>query len=347
MNKSPIVDAIKKVMPAVVSIIISKSLDELEKEVPKELLPFLPYGGLRSQIPAEEIDARGMVKVGGGSGFIVEKTGTILTNKHVIVDPRAEYAVIMNDGKKFNAKVLARDPIDDVAILDMPGQNLPTIPLGNSDDVELGETAIAVGNALGIFRNSVSAGIISGLGRSIRAASEPNAAPQELRGLLQTDAAINPGNSGGPLVNLNGEAIGINSAIVFGAQNLGFAIPINFAKRDLNDLKKFGRIKRPLLGLRYVSVDENLKDKMKLPANHGALVIGQIPQTEAIVPGSPAHKAGIKEKDLVVECDGEMITGEHTIQDILEEKEVGDILVMKVLRGKKALNLKVVLTERK
>ncbi|TSC89872.1 MAG: hypothetical protein G01um10143_362 [Parcubacteria group bacterium Gr01-1014_3] len=347
MTKSPIVDAIKKVMPAVVSIIISKSLDDLEKEVPKELLPFLPYGGLRSQIPAEEIDARGMVKVGGGSGFIVEKTGTILTNKHVIVDPHAEYAVIMNDGKKFNAKVLARDPIDDVAILDMPGQNLPTISLGNSDDVELGETAIAVGNALGLFRNSVSAGIISGLGRSIRAASEPNAPQQELRGLLQTDAAINPGNSGGPLVNLNGEAIGINSAIVFGAQNLGFAIPINFAKRDLADLKKFGRIKRPLLGLRYVSVDENLKDKMKLPANHGALVIGQIPQTEAIVPGSPAHKAGIKEKDLVVECDGEMITSEHTIQDILEEKEVGDTLIMKVLRGKKALNVKVVLTERK
>ncbi len=347
MTKSPIVDAIKKVMPAVVSIIISKSLDDLEKEVPKELLPFLPYGGLRSQIPAEEIDARGMVKVGGGSGFIVEKTGTILTNKHVIVDPRAEYAVIMNDGKKFTAKVLARDPIDDVAILDMPGQNLPTISLGDSDDVELGETAIAVGNALGIFRNSVSAGIISGLGRSIRAASEPNAPQQELRGLLQTDAAINPGNSGGPLVNLNGEAIGINSAIVFGAQNLGFAIPINFAKRDLADLKKFGRIKRPLLGLRYVSVDENLKDKMKLPANHGALVIGQIPQTEAIVPGSPAHKAGIKEKDLVVECDGEMITAEHTIQDILEEKEVGDTLIMKVLRGKKALNVKVVLTERK
>ncbi len=165
--------------------------------------------------------------------------------------------------------------------------------------------------------------------------------------MIQTDASINPGNSGGPLLNLNGEAIGINSAIVFGAQNLGFAIPINFAHRDLNDLKKFGRIKRPLLGLRYVSVDENLKDKMKLPANHGALIIGQIPQTEAIVPGSPAHKAGIKEKDLIVECNGEKLTEEKTIADFLEKLGVGDTMHLKLLRAGKEVEAKVVLAERK
>ena len=172
-------------------------------------------------------------------------------------------------------------------------------------------------------------------------------APQELRGLIQTDAAINPGNSGGPLVNMDGEAIGINAAIVFGAQNLGFAIPIKYAERDLADLKKFGHIKRPLLGLRYVNVDENLKGRMKLAVNYGAMVVGQDPHSKAIIPGSPAHKAGLKEKDIVLECDGIKITPERTIQDILEEKEVGGVMSLKVLRGKRTFGVEVKLTERK
>ena len=168
--------------------------------------------------------------------------------------------------------------------------------LGNSIDLELGADVLAIGNALGMFKNTVSRGIISGLSRSIRAATNPMVAAQELRGLIQTDAAINPGNSGGPLVNMDGEAIGINAAIVFGAQNLGFAIPIKYAERDLDDLEQFGRIKRPLLGLRYVNVDENMKDRMKLTVDYGAMVVGQMPHSQAIIPNSPAHKAGLKER---------------------------------------------------
>ncbi|MEK7640549.1 MAG: trypsin-like peptidase domain-containing protein, partial [Patescibacteria group bacterium] len=225
MKKSPIIETIKKVMPAVVSIVISKSLEEIEKEIPPEILPMLPEGQQHLNIPPEEIDKRGMVKIGGGSGFIVNKNGIVLTNKHVVADPHAEYHVITSDNQKYKAEVLSRDPVDDIAILKIKGGNLPVVKLGSSVNLDLGADVLAIGNALGMFKNTVSRGIISGLSRSIRAATTPMVAAQELRGLIQTDAAINPGNSGGPLVNMEGEAIGINAAIVFGAQNLGFAIP--------------------------------------------------------------------------------------------------------------------------
>jgi serine protease Do len=338
---------IKKVMPAVVSIIISKSLEDLEKELPIEMFPFFPFGVPEMRIPEEKIDANGMVQIGGGSGFIVNSKGIILTNKHVIADPEAEYAVVTADNKKYKAKVLARDPVDDVAILKIDAQNLPTVKLGDSSKLELGQTVLAIGNALGIFQNTVSSGIISGLSRSIAAKADPAAPTQELRGLIQTDAAINPGNSGGPLVNMDGEAIGINAAIVFGAQNIGFAIPINYAERDLKDVEKYGRVRRPLLGIRYITIDENLKEKMKLPAAYGALIAGKSPHHAGVIPDTPAHKAGLQEKDIILECNGEKITTQKTIQDFLEEMEVGDVMNMKVLRGDKKLEIKATLTERK
>lgn len=346
MESSPIIKTIKQIMPAVVSIAISKHLEVLEREIPQELWPFPFFEPPRIRIPEELIDPHGMVKVGAGSGFIVESHGIIVTNKHVIIDPEAEYTIITDDERKFKAEVLARDPIDDVAILKINAKNLPTVPLGDSSKLELGESVLAIGNALGLFKNTVSSGIISGLSRSIRAMIEPRMPAQELRGLIQTDAAINPGNSGGPLVNLKGEAIGINAAIVFGAQNLGFAIPINAAKRDLEDLRHYGHIRRPLLGLRYITIDENLKEKMKLPVSYGALILGG-PHAPAIILNSPAEKAGLKEKDIILECNGQKITTNKTIQDFLEEVSVGDVLKLKVLRGKKEFEVKVTLTERK
>src|SRR3989344_2208193 len=193
----PFPKIIKEVMPAVVSVIISKSLEDLEKELPIEMFPFFPFGVPEMRIPEEKIDSRGMVQVGGGSGFIVKPDGIILTNKHVIADPEAEYTIVTSDNKKYQAKVLARDPIDDVAILKIEAKNLPAVRLGDSSKVELGQTVLAIGNALGLFQNTVSSGIISGLSRSILASSDPSAPAQALRGLIQTDAAINPGNSGG------------------------------------------------------------------------------------------------------------------------------------------------------
>ena len=351
MSQLPVVQIVKNVMPAVVSIAISKSLELLEKEIPQDLMPFLPFHRGHLQVPPEMMEKRGMVKVGGGSGFIVDSNGIVITNRHVVSDKEAEYTVITDTGKKLRVDVLARDPIDDVAILKIHDvqHNLPTVKLGDSSKIELGESVLAIGNALGIFKNTVSSGIVSGLARSIRAATEMERQPtiQELRGLIQTDAAINPGNSGGPLVNLAGEAIAINTAVVFGAQNLGFAIPINAVKRDLEDLHKHGRIRRPLLGLRYVMIDEGLKEKLKLPVDYGALIAGQKIHAPAVIPGSPADKAGLKEKDIILECNGKKLSPDKTIQDFLEEMEVGNILNLKVLRGKKEFEAKVVLAERK
>lgn len=347
-ESSPIIDTIKKTMPSVVSIIISKSVKAIEEEMAKQSASLLPMGQEKMDIPKEAIDAHGMVKVGGGSGFIVDEGGIILTNKHVIADAEAEYEVFLSDGEQYPAEILARDPINDVAILKVKcPKKLPALTLGDSRDLELGQTVIAIGNALGIFKNTVSRGIISGLSRSISAQADPASPFQEMRGLIQTDAAINPGNSGGPLVNIFGEVIGINAAIVFGAQNIGFTIPINAAKRDLEDLKKFGTIRRPLLGIRYITVDQNLKEKMKLPVDYGALILNESHLDEGVVKGSPANKAGLKEKDLILEFNGEKISSEKTIQDYLETCKVGDIINLKVLRKNKEWIAKVALEQRK
>ncbi len=347
MSTSPIIRTIKKVMPSVVSIVIAKKLEELERDIPHELLNMAEPGVDPKALLKEQADIHGMVRIGGGSGFIVHANGIILTNKHVVADAEAAYTVFLNNEKKYMAAVIARDPIEDIAILKIDADHLPTIRLGDSSKLELGEEIIAIGNALGIFKNTVSRGIVSGLSRSIRAAPDPKAPVQELRGLIQTDAAINPGNSGGPLVNLQGEAIGINAAIVFGAQNLSFALPINAAKRDLQDLKEYGRIRKPLLGLRYILVDENLSAKMHLESDHGALVLGQDPHSIAVVPNSPAHRAGIRERDLIISCNGEQLTNEKTIQDFLENMEVGQTMHLDMLRNGKNIRADVILAERK
>lgn len=348
MDDKVVIKTIKKVMPAVVSIMISKHLDDLEKEIPQELLPFIPGGPEHKlQIPDFLIDKKGMVQVGGGSGFVVDPNGLILTNKHVIMDPKAEYTVILNDGRKFSSEILSRDPINDIAILRIKAKNLPVVKLGDASHLELGQSIIAIGNALGIFKNTVSAGIVSGLSRSIPAQTDPNIPPQEMRGLIQTDAAINPGNSGGPLVDLNGFAVGINAAIVFGAQNIGFAIPINCAKRDLADIKKYGHIKRPLLGVRYIIVDEKLQEKMNLPVNYGAMIIKESQHDHGVVPESPAAKAGLKEKDIILEFNSQKVDKDHPIQDFLQNMSVGDKVELLVIRGGKQFKVKTTLTERK
>jgi len=333
---------IKKSLPAVVSIIATKSLREVEKELPAEVFPLMPFGMPDLQIPEEKINVRGMIEVGSGSGFIVDPTGIILTNKHVIADPEAEYEVLTSTGKKYRAEILARDPIDDVAILKIPAIKLPVLKLGNSDKVDLGESVLAIGNALGLFQNTVSKGIISGLLRSISPNDE-----EQLRGLLQTDAAINPGNSGGPLLNFKGEVVGINAAIISGAQNIGFAIPINSAKKDLKDLQEFGKVRRPLLGIRYINIDKNLQEKLNLPVDFGAIIIGKKGTHESVLKGTPAHKAGLKENDIIVECNGQKINTTKTIQDILETMTVGDNMKVKILRNGKSLEIDIKLSERK
>lgn len=340
---------IRESTPAIVTIIISKNVKTLKKDMAAEMMAMPPYAQPKEaiDIPPDAIDSHGMVKIGSGSGFFVDPTGIILTNKHVIADANAEYAVVTNDDKHYAATVLARDPIDDVAILKIDITNAPILSLGDSDKVALGEPVLAIGNALGLFKNTVSSGIVSGLSRSIQAAPDPKQGIAEMRGLIQTDTAINPGNSGGPLFNSDCKVIGINAAIVFGAQNLSFSIPINTAKRDIKDIKEFGRIRRPLLGLRYLIIDEVIKDKMKLPVDYGVIVTSHGVLSPGVIPKSPAAAAGLKDKDIILECDGVKIENGKTPQDFMEDKEVGDVLTLTVLRGTKKSMVKVTLGERK
>jgi serine protease Do len=340
IEEDQIVKTIKKVLPAVVSITISKYLTVFEN-------PFRP-----SPFGFEEFFAvpkgKKKVKVGGGSGFIVDKSGIILTNRHVVIDPQAEYVVVLNNKKKCQVKVLARDQINDIAIIKIEGKNLPVLELGNSSKLELGQTTIAIGNTLGNFENTVSTGVVSGLSRKIKAVDVVEQKTQSLKGLVQTDAAINPGNSGGPLVNIQGRVIGINAAMVFGAENVGFAIPVNAAKKDLADLKKYGKIRQPFLGLRYIPISEKLKKEFNLPVNYGALVVSEdIPEGKAVVPGGPAEKAGIKETDIILEIQNKRITIKNPLQDILQEFKVGDEIKLKVLRKNGEALFKAILTDKK
>jgi len=342
------IEAVKKVYPGVVSIVISKYVPTIQQVMPFPMMQFPnPFG--MGQSPAESTPPSGeKVKVGGGSGFIVQADGLILTNKHVVFDTDAEYTVITNNGQEYPGKVLARDPISDIAVIKIEAKDLPVVTLGDSGKIELGQTAIAIGNALGMFRNSVSKGIISGMARSISAALGTQGEMEHLRGVIQTDVAINQGNSGGPLINLNGEAIGINTAIIFGAQNIGFAVPINWAKQDLDDIAKYGRIVKPFLGLLCLPLNKKLQNQYHLVRDKGALVVrDHRPNSIAVVPGSPADRAGIKENDIITHVNGEEIPEDIDLIEILKKHRVGDEIELTILREGKEIKTKTVLEERK
>lgn len=343
-----IVQTVEKTLPAVVSISISKDIAELRKDIPQgEIGALAPYRDLlEQQLRLAPRDKEGRIKLGGGSGFIISADGLVLTNKHVVMDPAANYTVISSRGKHYEAVVLARDPVKDIAILRIDGTKLPVIPLGVTTGLRLGQTVVAIGNALGEFQNSVSTGVISGLSRLITATTDMNGNQQRLRGLIQTDAAINPGNSGGPLVNLYGEVVGINVAVVFGAQNIGFAIPVEEAKKDLEEIKRYGHIRRPFLGIRYVVLNEQMQKRFRLPTDQGALVINEgVPGEPAIVPGSAAENAGLKEFDIITKCNGKSLTQENTLEDVVSEHSIGEAIILTILREGKELEQSLTLEE--
>ncbi len=343
-----VVGAVEKSSPSVVSIIISKNVPVLEQcpynpfsNLPPEFQQFFGGGSVQFYQPCQKGTKK--QEIGGGSGFIISSDGMILTNKHVVFDKDADYTVLTNDGKKYPAKVLAQDAALDLAIVKINAGGLPTLTLGNSDSVRLGQTAIAIGNALGEFRNTVSAGVISGLARNITASG--GGVMEKIEGVLQTDAAINEGNSGGPLLNLKGEVIGINVAMVSGAQNIGFAIPINQAKRAIESVKKTGKISSPFLGVRYLDISSDLAEKEKLPIDYGALVRGG-EDGPAVVRDSPAYSAGIKAEDIILEVNGGKIDQSRSLSFYLQKYNSGDSVVLKILRDGKKMELKVKLGER-
>jgi S1-C subfamily serine protease len=308
------------------------------------------HGGHLDPPPSEEElphTATGKIRIGGGSGFVVDAAGLIVTNKHVVHDPDAEYMVTTAAEDSYPARVLARDPLNDVAVLKIDADGLPAVALGNSDAIQLGQAVLAVGTALGEFQNTVSAGIISGLSRVISAAVDGDGTNERLRGLIQTDAAINPGNSGGPLVNLRGEAIGINAAVVYGAQNIGFAIPINKVLRDLEELKTYGRIRRPFMGVRYLLLNPMLKKRFRLPVERGAFVLREgVGDRPAVVHGSAAEHAGIREADIIVAVNDVPIDEKVGIEDVLEKVTLGDKISVKVLREGREHTLTMAAEER-
>lgn len=285
--------------------------------------------------------------VDGGSGFLVDPSGIVVSNRHVISSLNNNYTVITNNNKKYPAKILARDPVSDVAILKIEDHCLfPFLKLGNSSCLELGESVIAIGNALGVFRNTVSTGIISGLSRSINTQIDYLSPQEEVHGLIQTDAAVNPGNSGGPLLNLKSEVVGINMATMSDADNISFALPINIVKKDLADLKKFGKIKRPFLGVRYLVINDDIKNELHLPVNCGALIKSEQPYAKSVIAKSPAQKAGLREKDIILSINEENITAQKTIGDILGKLSVGDRIKLKILRQNKKIDIAITLGEK-
>jgi len=334
---SVVTTMVEKTSPAVVSIVISK-------DVPK-FRNFDPFGFFFQPNPGTgETEKQ---KVGGGSGFLVTNSGMIVTNRHVVEDLTADYTVVLNDGKEYPAKILARDNIQDVAVIKIEGDNFPILPLGDSDQMKIGQTVVAIGNSLGEFSNTVSKGIISGLKRSLIAGSNRGNAEQ-LKNIIQTDAAINPGNSGGPLLNINGEVVGVNVAIAQGAQNVGFAIPVNQLKRMITQVKDTGKISTPYIGVRYLPIDKEIQTQNNLSFDYGVIVIrGDKISDLAVVPGSPADKAGLVENDIILEINGTKIDDNNPLNSQLSNYNVDDTITLKVWHKGETSDVKVTLEERK
>ncbi len=355
-QEQAIVNVVKKVSPAVVSIIITKDLPVLEQYYisPFEEFFFEPFFDF--QTPQYRQKGTEKKEIGGGTGFIVSEDGMVLTNKHVVLDDDADYTIVVSDGRQFPAEVLAKDPLQDLAILkidqtktitdngEVSFESFSKVELGDSDKIQIGQTAIAIGYVLGRYQNTVSVGIISGLGRTIEASS--GSFVEILEDIIQTDAAINKGNSGGPLLNSKGQVIGINTAIDLEGQSVGFAIPINKAKRDIEQVKSTGKIVYPFLGVRYTLLTKEVQQENDLPVDYGAWIIGGSKGESAIFPGSTAEEAGLKEGDIILEFNDEKITIQNTLAKIIMKFTPGDEVNLKILSGEEEKTITLILGEK-
>ena len=345
-EENVVADLVEKSLPGVVSIVISKDVPKLKNSSNNPFgFPFFSPFGSRSQqgVGSTEMEKK---KIGSGSGFFVFSDGLIVTNKHVVADEQAEYTVILGDGTEYTAKVLARDPSNDIAVIKIEGKDFPVLTLGDSDVVRVGETVIVIGNPLGEFENSVSRGIVSGLKRNLNAGSGFGDS-ERLSDIIQIDAAINPGNSGGPLFNLSGQVIGVNVAMAQGAENIGFALPVNQVKRIVEQVRTTGKLSFPYLGVRSITLDDELKKKIGLPFNYGALVVrGDTITDFAVLPGSPADKAGIVENDIILEIDGKKVDLDHSLVYYMGQHLAGDEVTIKLWHKGETKEVTVKLEER-
>ncbi|MBD3360191.1 trypsin-like serine protease [Candidatus Peregrinibacteria bacterium] len=344
-----VIDVVEKASPAVISVVITKDVPVLEEYYEEYGSPFDDFffegPGYNFKVPKyRESGETEEKEIGGGSGFIVSSEGYLVTNKHVIYEEDADYTVFTTEGTEYEAKVIDKDSINDIAVLKIEGKNFPYLEFGDSENVKAGQTVIAIGNPLLEFNNSVSKGVISGLSRNITAGTRYFGKTEYLEGVIQTDAAINPGNSGGPLLDLSGKVIGVNVAIANG-ENLGFAIPSNVVETAVKSVKEKGRIVRPFLGVRYIPVTKALKEKNNLSVDYGALVLrGESMEDLAVIPGSPADKAGIQENDIILEIDGKKLK-DISLAKIISSKNVGQEIELKILREGEEKTVNVTLEE--
>lgn len=347
-EESAVISAVKKVSPAVVSIVITKDLSRIYNLTGPDIFSFPDFFefGFPFQFEVPDVkEGEEKQKIGGGTGFIISEDGLILTNKHVVSDPEAEYTIITSDDKKYDAKVLAVDSFLDIAVLKIEASGLPVVEFGDSDKIELGQTVIAIGYSLGEYKNTVTKGVISGVGRKI-VAGDRLGRSEVIEEAIQTDAAINPGNSGGPLINLAGQVIGVNTAINLEGQLIGFAIPINAARKSIESVKKEGRIVRPWLGVRYILLNKKIAKANNLQVDYGALIVrGRSQEELAVIPGSPADKAGLLENDIILELNGQRIDEDHTLAKEIAKLKPGDEVTLKVLSKGEEKVVKAVLGE--
>jgi S1-C subfamily serine protease len=271
-----------------------------------------------------------------GTGIIIDNEGHILTNAHVVEDAES-VEVVTTDERRLEAEIAGRDVLSDLAVLEVDAEGLQPVPIGDSDDLRVGDRVIAVGNALGAALGSeptVTEGIVSALDRQIR-----EAGGNTIQNMIQTDAAINPGNSGGPLLDLDGELVGVNTAIAGNAQNIGFAIAITPARPIISDLISEGRVIRPFLGVQMRSLDQQETERLGLEPNQGALIVG-------VEPGTGAEEAGLRAEDVIVEVDGTEISGPGEVGEVINRHEPGDRITLVIIRGEERITVEAVLGER-
>lgn len=330
-EESVVIDVVEKYGPSVVTIGIKKT----EKVISPFNNFYDPFGifNFPDQSPQEQ-----NIEQDIGSGFIVSSDGLIVTNKHVVGDTEASYRVFTKENELYEVEKIYRDPVNDLAILKIsaPGEKLKPVELGDSSNLKVGQFVIAIGTALGEFRSTVTTGVISGLGRGITASGPFDSYAESLDNVIQTDAAINPGNSGGPLLNSLGQVIGVNVAKAQGAQNIGFALPINVVKDSLDNFNRTGQFSRPYLGVRYRMIDK--KEAVAKGWVEGAGII-------EVVAGSPAEKGGLIPGDIITKIGGEKLTTDNDLVKVMSKRKVGEELKITVWRDDGEKEFTVVLTE--
>lgn len=292
-----------------------------------------------NQLPASGDDPLTISTV-AGTGFIWSKDGFIVTNNHVVANASSTYYVMFADGTSYPAKIIGQDKFNDVALLKIDVNNLPAAALGDSGALETGQSVFAIGNSLGKYQNTVTRGVVSGIGRAVTVVNDGGTQQPRLQNLIQTDASINPGNSGGPLIDLAGNVIGMNTLMETDAQGIGFAIPINTIKSSVNELKSTGKVAHAFFGITYATLTAAIQQVKKLPVAQGGLLI-------SVVPGSPADLAGLKPDDIVTQINHQDVNQANELDMAVAKFVPGNQVLVSFLRSGIKMDVLVILGEYK